>query len=195
MKIYNFVILLTCLVVLIGAVSSRKIKVDSEAKGTQHINEKCEKDSDCVGDLICVAAYIKPDCDKDTCKFEKVKSVCRVKPNEDCTQDDHCASNKCDNKRKCSDYKRKFLEECKYSYIWNECEQNTYCTITNNNSYKCLGGPNHKCEKDSECYNQRCGVGIGGACLNLAEKVMRDTVGYMFSGVTMKNTLGIKTKK
>ena len=185
---------LICLVVLFGVISSRKIKKE---KGTQHVNEKCYKDSDCVGtgSLICIAADIKPDCDKDHCQFEKVKSVCRMKPNEGCTQDDHCASNKCDNK-KCSDYKRKFLEECKYSYIWNECEQNTFCTITANESYKCLGGPHHDCAKDAECYNNRCGVGVGpGVCLSLGSKVVRDSVAYMFKGVTWKNLIGARITK
>ena len=37
-----------CLFVLIGIISSRKIN-DSK-KGTQHVNEKCDKDSDCVGE-------------------------------------------------------------------------------------------------------------------------------------------------
>lgn len=121
-----------------------------------------------------------------------------MKPKEGCTQDDHCANNKFeDSKRKCSEYKRNFLEECKYSYIWNECEQNTYCTITVDESYNCLGGSHHDCKNYKECYKKSCGIGIlVGVCKNLVSKVARDSIAYMFKEVTLKNViLGSKSKK
>ncbi len=185
---------LFCLVVLIGVISSRKIK---KKEGTKHVNQECEKDLDCVktGSLICVAKNIEPNCDEKECKLEIVKSVCRMKQDEGCTQDDHCASNECKD-QKCSGYKRKFMEECIYSFIWNECEQNTYCTKTADDKYKCLGGPNHECNEDAQCYRKRCGVGKGqGLCLDLAAKVLRDSVSYMFKGVSLKNVIGIGNKK
>lgn len=179
------ILLLIVSIILVEITFSKKIK---NAKGDNVLNQKCSKDTDCISNgekMICSVKNIKPKCDKETCVFEKEQSSCRLKANQPCISDDNCASNTCDPKsKKCTDYKRKFLENCVYSYIWNECEENTYCTQTGVNKYKCLGGPNHRCENKDECYNNSCGVGIlPSICNGLGVKILKDTASWLYNNV------------
>jgi hypothetical protein len=178
---------LLCLVALAGIVSSRKINSN---KATL-INESCFNDSKCgaEGKLICVTVDVTHTCTATECTFNKGKSLCKLKPGEGCTEDQQCSSHKCE-KQKCSDYKRKFLEDCTHSFFWNECEQNTICSEKYKGVYKCLGAPEFSCKKDEECANHSCGTGLfAGRCNSFGGKVLRDTVSYLFEGVSVKKIL------
>ena len=80
---------------------------------------------------------------------------------------------------------KKFMEDCTYSYISEECEVNTHCAKFSDTNFKCLGGNNHPCKSNSECYNYSCGITPISEmkCNSLGVKMMKSAAGWMFQGV------------
>ncbi len=79
----------------------------------------------------------------------------------------------------------KFMEDCTYSYISEECEANTHCAKFSETKFKCLGGNDHVCSSNSECYNYSCGKTpiSEKTCNSLGWKMMKSAAGWMFQGV------------
>ena len=171
-------IVLLSLVILAANISSRRMHSSTTSK---LVNESCFNDKTCGNDekLICVILEVTHTCTMTKCEFHKGQSLCKLKPGQSCNEDQQCSSHKCENK-KCSDYKRKFLENCEKSFFWSECEEGTICSFIDTNVYKCLGAPEHNCKKDTECYNSSCGV---TKCNNFGEKVVKESVSWLFKGV------------
>jgi len=187
----KILIVILSLVILASSISSRKINSSSTSK---LINESCYSDKKCGSDdkLICVVLEVTHTCGLKECEFHKGQSLCKLKPDQACTEDQQCSSHKCENK-KCGDYKRKFLENCEKSFFWSECEEGTICSETVTGDYRCLVAPDHKCKKDDECYNNSCGTGLfSAACNGFGGKVLRDSVAWLFKSNGQSRYNGVR---
>ena len=83
--------------------------------------------------------------------------------------------------------KTKFMEDCTYSYLSEECEANTHCAKYSGTTFKCLGGTDHVCSSNIECYNYSCGKTpiSEKTCNDLAWKMVKSAAGWMFEGVDL----------
>lgn len=207
MKLFTKLILLasllTCLInIKMNLCSSlSKLKYSSERTNTKtpkKLFEDCTKSDECDSSLVCAHDGGKEiqQCDeKKSCKeFKQYALKCLLRSNSVCKKNEECFNNECVSGR-CKISEKHFLGKCTYHYLSEECAENTYCA-KNLDDYKCLGGAGHPCERDSECYNNSCGMGPLSVkvCNSILDKALKNTVTWAFKDVSFKKILLGKKK-
>lgn len=177
---------------LLSLFSLSLLKRKFKTKGGKKIFESCSKSKECESELVCAhdeGEDIKK-CEETKCQeVRKFGYKCLKRSNAKCEKANECYNNECIEGR-CKVSAKQFLGDCTYHYFKEECAENSYCTKTDK-GYKCLGGADHPCEHNFECYNNSCGLGKFGpkSCNSFAEKAMKNSVSWAFADVNFKKII------
>jgi len=164
---------------------------------------ECAKSDECDYGMVCALneGKDKKECDeKKKCQEVKEKSlVCLRISNQDCELNKECYNNECV-EGKCKPSAKKHMGSCSYHYLSEECEENTYCN-KKGGEYKCLGGNDHPCQLNDECWGGTCGLYSSGkekTCLKFSDRIIKSTLTYFIGdfdlGYKIKRALGLIKK-